>query len=136
MKQILFILLLFSSPCLLAQDSTTNTRVDFLKKSKSQRTAARVLQGTGAALMIISLIVTTDDILPDDPDDKQNGKLADALGYTGMAMAIVSIPLSIASKKNKKKAAAISFSREPLLIPGKNGFALSKVPSISIQLSL
>jgi hypothetical protein len=136
MRHFYLIFVLFFSYPLLAQDAPTSISTDYLKKSKSQKTAARVLQGTGAALMLISLLVTTDDVLPSDPDDKQNGKLADALGYTGMAMAIVSIPLSIASKKNKKKAVAISLRREPLPVPGKNGFAISKIPSIGIQFRL
>ncbi len=118
-----------------AQETIPAINTDYLKKSKSQKTAARILLGTGGALMLISALVLVDDVIGIvEPDDKQNLALADALGYTGAAAVIGSIPLFIASGKNKRKAMSLSFNRQKMPLLQKSSWAYQAIPSMKLTI--
>lgn len=76
------------------------TKQEYLKKSKSQKTAAWILLGTGTAMTMGASIWVANNLF--GPDQGESVLLLAGLG----AMA-GSIPLFIASGKNKRKANAI-----------------------------
>jgi len=99
--------------CQQTNPSPNLIKQDYLQKSKKQKLAARILLSAGGVLMMAGVFVITDDVGGIfDPGDQENGSLADMLGYTGIAVALASIPLYIAAGKNKKKALSISFKNE------------------------
>jgi hypothetical protein len=100
------------------------TREDYLKKSKSQKITAFVLLGAGVTtLAIISKGNTSFDVL---------GTLAVA----GTLSTLGSIPLFLASAKNKRKAQAASvyFKLEKQDIRQLSG--ITTYPSVAIKFNL
>src|SRR5205809_2357928 len=87
-------------------------QTDYLKKSKNQKTWAWILLGSGAALMIGGSIAHFNHV-NNDPGDIPGDfgyDGATSVAAVGFLSAIGSIPLFIASSKNKKKAKAASVS--------------------------
>lgn len=106
------------------EPSPVLTKQDYLQKSKSQRTSAFILLGTGAALLAIAAPGNVSlDILP-------------VLVIGGGAAIVGSIPLFIAAGKNKKKAMNMSFRFQEIQLPHSSGLAEKKIPSLSLNLSL
>lgn len=127
-------LLITAIQCFAQQDPPTPP-VDYLQKSKKQRTAAKVMLGAGTAMALISILVVTDDVVGIlEPGDKENASLADVLGFGGLAVAAGSIPLFIASGRNKRKAMNLSFNSQKILIPQRNNWSTLAVPSIKITI--
>jgi hypothetical protein len=101
-KTITYFLLLalpMSSFCQKTNDSVPVVQTDYLLKSKNQKTAAWVLLGGGVALIGAGFLI----------GDSKNATFDDAgtgvvLGGIGFLSTIGSIPLFIASGKNKRKA--------------------------------
>lgn len=54
----------------------------------------------------------------------------------GLCAAVGSIPLFIASGKNKRRAMSVSFKNEPAPQLQKNSFVYRSVPSLSLKISL
>lgn len=79
------------------------TRHDYLAKSKGQKTAAWVLLGGGAALIGTGLLIGNRE--ESSFDDAATGGI---LAGVGVVSAIGSIPLFIASGRNKRKAMDVS----------------------------
>ena len=90
---------LLATSAVYSQDNTFShplTKQDYFKKSKSQLTGAFILLGTGAAMIAIAAPGNVSfDILP-------------VLVIGGGAAIIGSIPLFIASGKNKRRARALT----------------------------
>ena len=101
-KNIIYLLLLAlpaTSFCQKTNDTVPVVKTDYLIKSKNQKTAAWVLLGGGTALIGVGFLI----------GDSKNATFDDAgtgvvLGGIGFLSAVGSIPLFIASGKNKKKA--------------------------------
>jgi hypothetical protein len=101
-KTIIYVLLLAlptSSFCQKTNDTVPVIKTDYLVKSKNQKTAAWVLLGGGVALIGAGFLI----------GDSKNATFDDAgtgvvLGGIGFLSTIGSIPLFIASGKNKRKA--------------------------------
>src|SRR6185436_14235236 len=101
-KHILYFLLLVlpvASFCQQTNDTVPFVKTDYLLKSKNQKTAAWVLLGGGVALIGAGFLI----------GDSKNATFDDAgtgvvLGGIGFLSTIGSIPLFIASGKNKRKA--------------------------------
>ena len=98
---IYFLMLAFpaSSFCQKTNDAVPSVQKDYLQKSKHQKTAAWILLGGGTALIATGIIVGTGE----------DAYFTDAAGGAavagiGLLSTIASIPLFIASGKNKKKA--------------------------------
>lgn len=104
--------------------SQTLTKQDYLKKSKNQKTAAWICLGSGAVLFAIATPGEVSlDILP-------------ALVIGGGVLVAGSVPLFIASGKNKRKAMNISFKiqRSPLL--QQSSLFYQNIPAVSIKIGL
>lgn len=103
MKKIMVYFLLLSVPptsfCQKTIDSVPVVKTDYLTKSKNQKTAAWVLLGGGAALIGTGFLIGNSK--NSTFDDAATGAI---LGGIGFLSTIGSIPLFIASGKNKRKA--------------------------------
>ena len=104
------------------------TKQDYLKKSKNQKTAAWVLLGTGS----LSVLVASIEVNPDYGESTNRPFLA----IGGLVAIGASIPNFIASARNKRKAAAISFSNK--LVPQMNNGVLVNclVHSLHLKIAL
>ena len=105
------------------------TKQDYLKKSKNQKTAAWILLGGGSVLVVTGVLLS-------------NNASLDNLGTTaGVAIAggvavLGSIPLFLASGKNKRKGMSLSFKTEKMQQLNKTGFVYKPVPSLSLTVHL
>lgn len=116
-------------------------RNDYLKKSKSQETTAWILLGGGAALFTTGAIVFPKgwDIFWDTtPEEERKADLAGALIFAGSITMLSSIPLFIASGKNRRRGNNITGS---LIIENstsiqKKSFAKISFPAFSLKLNL
>ncbi|TMI96312.1 MAG: hypothetical protein E6H08_04635 [Bacteroidetes bacterium] len=103
MKKNIFYFLLLAIPaasfCQQTNDTVPSIKTDYLVKSKNQKTAAWILLGGGAALIGTGFLIG--DSKNSTFDDAVNGAF---LGAIGTLSTIGSIPLFIASGKNKRRA--------------------------------
>ena len=99
MVYFLFLLMPPTSFCQKTNDSVPVVKTDYLAKSKNQKAAAWVLLGGGAALIGAGFLIG--DSKNSTFDDAATGAV---LGGIGVLSAIGSVPLFIASGKNKRKA--------------------------------
>lgn len=126
MKKILSVMLLLAfSICAFSQKNASNK--DYLKKSKNQKTAFYVLAGTGVSLIITGLAW---DAKIDPNKQDFTGGLLIALGTVSC---IVSIPLLIASNKNKKRSMTFSLKNENMQLLNNN--FITKKPFSALSLS-
>jgi hypothetical protein len=105
------------------------TKADYLKKSKSQKTFAFVLAGGGSIAWLAGL-----NKYMDQGDNKDGG--GEAAMIIGGTAALASIPLFIISSKNKKKAMSMSFKNQMIPQLQNSGFVYRTIPSLNIKISL
>jgi hypothetical protein len=129
-KTICIALLMVIATSVLSQ-STVQT--DYLQKSKHQKSAAYSLLGGGSALIITGLLI----------GNNKNSSFGDAatgaiLGGIGFLSAIGSIPLFIASAKNKRKVntATTFFKMEIIQSIQQHSFVQHLYPAVSVRISL
>ena len=100
-----------------AQPTATKTpsvKTDYLKKSKSQKTAAWILLGSGVALVSTGFVIGMTEAVGDLTcilllcEEQQSSNTGEIFFYTGLASMGGSIPLFIASSKNKRKAEQVA----------------------------
>jgi len=130
MKKIMIYFLLLVLPatsfCQQTNDSVPVVKTDYLAKSKSQKTAAVILLGIGVTTLTVAAVGDLD---------------FDALGTVvvlGGVATIASIPLFIASGKNKRKAmkASTFIKMETIPLLQKQSFAQKSFPAFSVKFSL
>ena len=128
MKKIMVYFLLLALPatsfCQKTNDSVPVVKTDYLAKSKSQKTAAFILLGIGVTTLTIAAVGDLD---------------FDALGavvVVGGVATIASIPLFIASGKNKRKAmkASTSIKMETIPLFQKQSFVQNSYPAFSVNI--
>jgi hypothetical protein len=120
-----------TSFCQETNSTQPHTKQDYLKKSKDQKTAAWVLLGGGTVMIGTGFLIGARK--ESSFDDAATGFI---IAVVGVVSDIGSIPLFIASGRNKRKAIRISFRNEtaPQLL--KNSFAYRSVPSVTLKISL
>ena len=135
MKKIAILFLIISLAYFsIGQQTTTDAltvKADYLKKSKTQKTVGTVLVLTGSALIVMGIIVGA--AKNDQHTQDYTG------GYIllgGISAAIISIPFFIASGKNKKRAAAVSFKNEKIPQLYKGSVINHSVLSVKLSVSL
>jgi hypothetical protein len=150
-KIILYMLLIF--PTAIFYQSTPNdlptVKTDYLKKSKSQKTAGWILLGGGFALTTTSVLIAapkaTEDLayglggfLSGEPAPENDYTAENILLVTGTAAMLGSIPLFIAAGKNKKKALNMSttIKMEKATIIERQSFVQSSYPAIALKINL
>jgi hypothetical protein len=119
------------------------TSDQYLKKSKNQKTAAWVLLGGGAALFITGLAIPRGEELWDDiwgipTVGHKNDGVKGALYLTGTLSMLGSIPLFIASGRNKGKAVAASanFQMQKRPVMQVASVVNRLYPAVSIRIGL
>jgi len=137
MKKTITYFLLLALPmscfCQKTNDSVPSIKADYLVKSKNQKTAAWVLLGGGVALMGAGYLI----------GDSKNASFDDAgtgvvLGGIGFLSTIGSIPLFIASGKNKRKAmkATAFIKMEDGKRTHNQSFVQTSYPAITLKIKL
>lgn len=141
MKKITICLLLTAMAhfCFSQQTSTTASKVetDYMKKSKNQKKVAWIMLGGGATFVLTGILIPHGEIVREDFwNTYENDGIKSTFVVTGFLSMIGSIPFFIASGKNKKRAASISFinERAPQLV--KSNFAYRPVPSLTFKIIL
>ncbi|MBI5858927.1 MAG: hypothetical protein HZB42_14945 [Sphingobacteriales bacterium] len=105
-------------------NGTAMTKQDYLQKSKNQKMAAFIMLGAGITCFAIAVPGNVSlDIVP-------------TLVIGGGVLVIGSIPLFIASGKNKRKAISLSFKNEMIYQLEDGGFVNTPVPSLTLKVSL
>ena len=129
-KAIICVLLLSLAITSFCQKSKLS-KEDYLLKSKHQKSAAWVLLGGGTALMVTGFLIGNGKEA--SFDDAASGVI---IAGIGVLSAIGSIPLFLASGKNKRKGMNLSFKNEtaPQLFKGK--FISHSYPSVAFKISL
>jgi hypothetical protein len=136
MKPILSTTLLFLSLQVFSQETNpaqSLTKQDYLKKSKSQKTTASVLLGSGVLAGGIGLAAGAGSVCvgcPEKPKDQSGWVIA------GGTLMVSSIPFFIASSKNKKKATSISLKNQFIPTLQSNGLANKATPTLAVTISL
>jgi hypothetical protein len=136
MKPILLTALLFFCPQVFSQETSpaqSLTKQDYLKKSKNQKTIAWVLLGGGVLAGGIGVAAGARSVCvgcPEKPKDQSGWVI------TGGALMVSSIPFFIASSKNKKKAAAISFKIEKAPALQQQGFVYHSFAALSFRIAI
>ena len=145
------LLLIFSiaSFCQPTPNDLPTVKTDYLNKSKNQKTAAWILLGGGFALSTISIVIPTPKATEDltyglagflvgEPVPENNYTAESILLVTGIAAMLGSIPLFIASGKNKKRAMNMTtnIKMEKVMIIERQSFVQSSYPAIAFKINL
>lgn len=153
MKKVIIYAMLLAIPALSFTQSTENNlpavKTDYLKKSKNQKTAAWILLGGGFALTTTSVLLATPkaaeeisysigSLFGGEPAPEVDYTVENILFVTGAAAMIGSVPLFIASGKNKKKAMNMTtnIKMEKATIFEKQSFVQSSYPAIAFKINL
>ena len=151
-KMILYTLLLIIPAVTFCQSVANDipvVKTDYLKKSKNQKTAAWVLLGGGFALTTTSIVMASSKITEDyvnviagvfssEPVQENNYTAENILLITGTASMLASIPLFIASKKNKRRAMDMSanIKMENVRMFQYQSFVQTSYPAIALKIKL
>ncbi|MEP6700010.1 MAG: hypothetical protein ABJA85_01790 [Bacteroidota bacterium] len=143
-KIIVFAMLLIVSATSFSQSTATSStaiKTDYLKKSRTQNTAAWFLLSGGLVLVSVSAGISANEIGTDisnifSGEVRKSTNTVEILGYTGLASILGSIPLFIAAHKNKNKAMSLSFQNETIPQLQKGSFVNHSVPSLTLQIKL
>lgn len=117
-------------------------QTDYAKISRNQKTVAWVMLGGGAVLATGGLIIVMNNVFYYDwwEDSPDNGDyvLGSVMFYTGGAAMLGSIPLFIASAKNKGRSMAASahIKMEPMTDLRHGSFVKSSYPALSFRINL
>jgi hypothetical protein len=112
----------------------------FLQKSKNQKIAAWLMLGGGAVAASAGLVIALNHIYiwtwDEDYDDGEPE--ASILFFTGSAAMLGSIPLFIASARNKGRAmrASAGIKMEPITLPVQQGLTRKNYPALTFKLTL
>lgn len=138
---LLFLILL--SLNLIAQDTTRQnlSRDDYLKKSKSQKTAGlALLAGSigcfaiGAATFRFPFNINLFGSTPTTND--VDNTVSTAFGIAGFTALVSSIICFASSAHNKKMAYSLNFTNQPLLLPYSQKWPTQTQPTITLKFPL
>jgi hypothetical protein len=135
---ILFFSLVLATTTFCQQEAreATVTHVDFLKKSKKQKTYAWLLTGAGSAILVLNALVSpyTNAIT-----DIAGTHSVNTIFYVGGAALVAGgVILFVASSKNKKKAGAVSvfLSIEEITVYQNTTVTNRSLPAFGFRISL
>ena len=144
MKKILFLLLFVIALLRVdaqAQAGKQLSKADYLKKSRNQNTAAWILLGGGAAMVSAGAIISLNEAANSlgnlfSPDVEEPSSAGPILFFTGAASMLGSIPLFIASSRNKRNASGLSayfrLENRPLL--QRSSFTKAAYPALALKI--
>src|SRR5215831_13419198 len=124
----MLLLMTTSSFCQQTGASQSLTQQNYLEKSKKQKTAAWVLLGGGLVVAVGSALLDVNS------DWSKEGTGYTIAIFTGVASMLASIPLFIASGRNKRKAMNPStyFEIRQNRVPTNTGLTLHSMPTLSL----
>ena len=122
-------LLLFFAISVFSQE--VKNKEYYQAKSKRQKTGAKVMLIGGAALIGAGFLIG--DRKESSFDDAATGAI---IGGIGFGLMIGSIPVFIASGKNKRKAASLSFNNIPIPQIKNSSMVYQRMPAVSIKIEL
>jgi hypothetical protein len=137
MKQIFFCILLLAmagtSFCQQIKTSKQLTCEEYLAKSKNQLTAARALLIGGGVLIIVPIIIAIPGTVSFDALEV----LSVVVGV-GAGASLASIPLFIASKRNRKKSMdpSLCVKIEKAAFIQQAGLSIHSFPALSFKINL
>ncbi|MFC0775042.1 hypothetical protein [Terrimonas alba] len=107
------------------------TKQDYLQKSKNQKTAAWIMLGGGAVMSTGAIIWAVNNLF--EPDQGES-----VLFFAGLGSMAGSIPLFIASGRNKRKAATISLNLklENSTVIQSAGISRNYFPAASLKIRI
>ena len=123
----MFVLMSFKTFSQQTEPPPQISKQGLLEKSKKQKTTAWILLAGGAGLELIGALWASSNFESSGPD---------VLFVTGALSMLGSIPLFIASSKNKKKAMGLSFKNERLPQLITNSHNNHSLPSLILKVSL
>lgn len=126
-KLIIFLLMLVLSTTTFSQQSgpfPVLTKQDYLRKSKRENIAALSLLFGGFALELTAILTSFET------------ELGANLVRAGLLANLVSIPFFIAARRNKRKAASISFKNQYVHQLTNWGLSNRTVPSVNLRINL
>jgi hypothetical protein len=131
-------LLISKTYCQVLPDSTSKenfTKVNYLQKSKNQKTGAWVLASAGVVIFAITGITASNNL--DFSATRTKHKYAVPIGLS-IACVAASIPLFIAAGRNKSKARQVAayFKMENIPILQQTEINFHSYPAVSIKLCL
>ena len=131
-KTICFALLVIMTTSILGQQAPS-VKTDYQLKSKNQKSTAWVLLGGGAVLIGAGFLIG--DRKESSFDDAGTGVV---IGGIGVLATLGSIPLFIASAKNKRKARALTTSFKMEETSRIRGYTISKInsPALCLKINL
>ncbi|MEO5948422.1 MAG: hypothetical protein ABIP79_16515 [Chitinophagaceae bacterium] len=139
----LIVLLVFISMLTKAfnqQIDTSNmelTKQDYLKKSKNQKIAGRLLLGGGAILIAAGLTSNLsnglENLFQQEAPKNNSGDILTVLGVISIAG---SIPLLISAGKNKRKAISLSVKNQPSQVLQNNRLYTKMTASLTFKINL
>jgi uncharacterized membrane protein len=129
-KYFISILLLLFAISVFSQEVVKNKEY-YTAKSKKQKTGGWIMLGGGAALIGTGFLIG--DREESSFDDAATGAI---LGGVGVLLMIGSIPVFIASGKNKRKAASLSFKSVPIPQIKNSSMVYQHMPAVSIKIEL
>lgn len=113
------------------------TKQEYLKKSKSQRTAGGIILGGGAILIGAGLATSLGNGLANafrlESPKNNSGDVLTVLGVISIAG---SIPLLISSGKNKRRAFSLSVKNQPSQVLQNNRLYTKMTPSLTFKINL
>jgi len=117
--------------CQQTNSSPALTKQDYLQKGKHQKTGAWILLGGGSALAITGLLINNQASF-------DNAGTTAIVAGVGVLSMIGSIPLFIASGRNKRKAMTAStfFKIETVPVIQHANFARKSYPALSVKINL
>ena len=121
-----------------------HSRDFYLKKSKNQKTIANVFAITGGISLLTSLVIPKGEMLPPsfcfwNCYEYKNQEVKATFGGISILCLITSIPLYLASSKNKRKAGratTINFNNQRILFPQQGSFVFKTQPSLTLKIHL
>jgi hypothetical protein len=127
------IVLVTQTFCQKIPEHQPDSQVYFLNKSKSQKSGGWSLLGAGTGLVLVGLLIGNRE--SSSFDDAATGAI---LGGLGVVSALGSIPLFIASGKNKRKAANASayFKLQKIPFKKESGFNLNSYPAVCFKIKI
>jgi hypothetical protein len=136
----IIILLAFSTASFSQQLSQppTYTKEEYLQKSKKQKNIAWILLGAGAAMTITAFVIPEGEETSFNPvtwqNDHKNDGIKGGLILVGALSMAASIPLFLASGRNKRRANALSafIQMERAVVLNEN----HKFPALGIRIKL
>ncbi len=133
-KTLLVLIIFFTSHLLSAQ-----TKEEYLSKSKRQKTAAliMIIGGTVTATAgIVSAVAGSVDRAFGSPGADRGETASSILAITGAAAILGSIPMIVASGKNKKRAMNLTLTNQPIPAIVSIITKQRSLPSIALRFSL